>query len=239
MYRVKGRPSDHPLIVHVASAADVPRWAAAVPPAAAALAEACWPGPLTLLLPRRPDVDATVAGGHDTIGLRVPAHPLALQLLQVFDGGVAAPSANHFGRVSPTTAAHVRADLGDEVDLILDGGPCTIGVEVRRPSSTSPSQPPALLRPGGIPLEALEAIVGGPVRNDTAAWPGPRDAGLALRALLARVEVVERGRVGGSAAGRGNPGRSASGPSCWIPGPTRTTTPATCTRGCGPPTTAA
>ena len=93
----------------------------------------------------------------------MPAHPLALQLLEAFGGGVAAPSANHFGRVSPTTAAHVRADLGDEVDLILDGGPCTIGVESTIVDVTV--EPPALLRPGGIPLEALEAIVGGPVQH--------------------------------------------------------------------------
>ena len=236
VYRVKGRPADHPLIVHVASAAAVPRWAAAVPPAAAALAEACWPGPLTLLLPRRADVDATVAGGRDTIGLRVPAHPLALQLLEAFDGGIAAPSANHFGRVSPTTAAHVRADLGDEVDLILDGGPCTIGVESTIVDVTV--EPPALLRPGGIPLEALEAIVGGPVHTDARRRePGPRDAGLALRARWrgSRWWRTRRRLAGGSRSS----GRSASGPSCSTPDPTRTTTPATCTRGCGPPTTAA
>ena len=189
VYRVKGRPADHPLIVHVASAAAVPRWAAAVPPAAAALAEACWPGPLTLLLPRRADVDATVAGGRDTIGLRVPAHPLALQLLEAFDGGIAAPSANHFGRVSPTTAAHVRADLGDEVDLILDGGPCTIGVESTIVDVTV--EPPALLRPGGIPLEALEAIVGGPVHTDDSGVSRAPGMLASHYAPVARVEVVE------------------------------------------------
>jgi L-threonylcarbamoyladenylate synthase len=189
VYRVKGRPADHPLIVHVGSAEAVPDWADAVPPAATALAAACWPGPLTLLLPRRPDVDATVAGGRDTIGLRVPAHPLALALLQAFGGGVAAPSANRFGRVSPTTAAHVRADLGDEVDLILDGGPCSVGVESTIVDVTV--EPPAVLRPGGVPIEAIEAIVGGPVRADDGSVsraPGMLASHYAPRA---RVEVVE------------------------------------------------
>ena len=203
VYRVKGRPADHPLIVHVASAGAVPRWAASVPPAAAALAEACWPGPLTLLLARRPDVDATVAGGRDTIGLRVPAHPLALALLEAFDGGIAAPSANHFGRVSPTTAAHVRADLGNEVDLILDGGPCTIGVESTIVDVTV--DPPALLRPGGVPLEALEAIVGGPVLTEDGGVSRAPGMLASHYAPLARVEVVEDA-VGGPPAGRGAPG---------------------------------
>lgn len=189
VYRVKRRPADHPLIVHVASAGAVRRWATEVPPAAAALAEACWPGPLTLLLARRPDVDATVAGGRDTIGLRVPAHPLALALLEAFDGGIAAPSANHFGRVSPTTAAHVRADLGNEVDLILDGGPCTIGVESTIVDVTV--DPPALLRPGGVPLEALEAIVGGPVRTEDGGVSRAPGMLASHYAPLARLEVVD------------------------------------------------
>jgi L-threonylcarbamoyladenylate synthase len=193
VYRVKGRPADHPLIVHVASAAAVPRWAAAVPPAAAALAEACWPGPLTLLLPRRADVDATVTGGRDTIGLRVPAHPLALRLLETFDGGIAAPSANHFGRVSPTTAAHVRADLGDEVDLILDGGPCTIGVESTIVDVTV--EPPVVLRPGGIPLGALEAIIGGPVHTEDGGVSRAPGMLTSHYAPVARVEVVEDAAV--------------------------------------------
>jgi L-threonylcarbamoyladenylate synthase len=198
VYRVKGRPADHPLIVHVASAGAVPRWAVEVPPAAAALAEACWPGPLTLLLVRRPDVDATVAGARDTIGLRVPAHPLALALLEAFDGGIAAPSANHFGRVSPTTAAHVRADLGNEVDLILDGGPCTIGVESTIVDVTV--DPPVLLRPGGVPLEALEAIVSAPLRTEDGGASRAPGMLASHYAPLARVEVIEdgseaRGRV--------------------------------------------
>jgi L-threonylcarbamoyladenylate synthase len=193
VYRVKGRPAGHPLIVHVGSAAALPDWAAAVPPAAEALAAACWPGPLTLLLPRRPDVDATVAGGRDSIGLRVPAHPLALELLHAFGGGVAAPSANRFGRVSPTTAAHVRADLGDDVDLVLDGGPCTVGVESTIVDLTI--DPPAVLRPGGIPVEALEAIIGQPVRTEdggVSRAPGMLDSHYAP---TAHVELVEDGEA--------------------------------------------
>jgi L-threonylcarbamoyladenylate synthase len=191
VYRVKGRPAGHPLIVHVASVGAVERWATAIPRAASALAEACWPGPLTLLLRRRPDVDATVTGGRDTIGLRVPAHPLALALLEAFGGGIAAPSANHFGRVSPTTAAHVRADLGDEVDLVLDGGPRAVGVESTIVDVTI--DPPAVLRPGGIPIEALEAIVGGPVRAEEGGVSRAPGMLASHYAPKARVELVEDG----------------------------------------------
>ena len=138
LYAVKGRPADHPVIVHVASADDLDDWAAEVPPAAHALASRFWPGPLTLVLRRGPGVPDAITGGRETIGLRVPGQPLALALLRAFDDGIAAPSANRFGAVSPTTAAHVRASLGDDVDLILDGGPCTRRrrVDDRRPEHT-------------------------------------------------------------------------------------------------------
>jgi L-threonylcarbamoyladenylate synthase len=189
VYAVKGRPADHPLIVHIASAEALPRWAATVPPAAESLAAACWPGPLTVVLHRRPDVDPTVTGGRDTIALRVPAHPLTLAVLEAFRGGIAAPSANRFGHVSPTTAQHVRDDLGEDVDLVLDGGPCTVGVESTIIDLTV--SPPSVLRPGGIPLEALEAIVEGPVRGEDT---GPRRAPGMLAshyAPRALVELVE------------------------------------------------
>jgi L-threonylcarbamoyladenylate synthase len=189
VYAVKGRPADHPLIVHIASAEALPRWAATVPPAAESLAAACWPGPLTVVLHRRPDVDPTVTGGRDTIALRVPAHALTLAVLAAFGGGIAAPSANRFGHVSPTTAQHVRDDLGDDVDLVLEGGPCTVGVESTIIDLTV--SPPSVLRPGGIPLEALEAIVEGPVRGEDT---GPRRAPGMLAshyAPRARVELVE------------------------------------------------
>ena len=129
VFSAKGRPADHPLIVHVAAAEQLPEWAATVPPAAALLADACWPGPLTLLVPKAAHVLRVVTGGRDTVGVRVPAHPITTELLTRFGGGLAAPSANRFGKVSPTTAQHVAADLGTAVDYILDGGACPVGVE--------------------------------------------------------------------------------------------------------------
>jgi L-threonylcarbamoyladenylate synthase len=137
LYRVKRRPADHPVIVHFADAERAFQWAREVPESAHALAEKFWPGPLTLILNRADHVGGFVTGGQDTVGVRVPAHPLAHELLVEFSGeeggrrfsGVAAPSANRFGRVSPTTAQHVRDDLGEDVDFVLDGGPCGVGIE--------------------------------------------------------------------------------------------------------------
>jgi L-threonylcarbamoyladenylate synthase len=186
VYAIKGRPGGHPLIVHVASADKIDRWAEAVTDDARRLAALCWPGPLTLLLRRRPDVDATATGGRDTIGLRVPAHPMSLELLDRFGGGIAAPSANRFGRVSPTTADHVRADLGDRVDLILDGGPCPIGIESTIIDCTT--TPFTLLRPGGIPAEAIETHLGVAIRQDTG---GPsRAPGMLTSHYAPRARVV-------------------------------------------------
>ena len=161
VFAAKGRPADHPLIVHVAAADRLPAWAASVPPTAALLAEACWPGPLTLLVPKAGHVLSLVTGGRDTVGIRVPAHPLATEFLLRFGGGVAAPSANRFGKVSPTTAQHVAVDLGDSVDYILDGGPCPIGVESTIVDCTV--HPPQVLRPGGITTEVIEALLQGPL----------------------------------------------------------------------------
>lgn len=157
IFAVKGRPMDHPLIVHVGSAGQLGEWAATIPVSAAVLADACWPGPLTLLVARAANVLDLVTGGRSTIGVRVPAHPLTLELLARFGGGLAAPSANRFGRVSPTTADHVRADLGDDVDFVLDGGPCPIGVESTIVDCTV--DPPQILRPGGIPTEHIAALL--------------------------------------------------------------------------------
>ena len=157
IFSVKGRPADHPLIVHIGAAAQLGEWASAIPPAAAVLADACWPGPLTLLVPRAASVLDVVTGGRSTVGVRVPAHPLTLELLARFGGGLAAPSANRFGRVSPTTADHVRADLGDDVDFVLDGGPCPVGVESTIVDCTV--DPPQVLRPGGISSEEIEALL--------------------------------------------------------------------------------
>jgi L-threonylcarbamoyladenylate synthase len=158
VFAVKGRPANHPLIVHVASAAELPRWASEVPVAAQRLADACWPGPLTLLLRKSARVPLTTTGGLDSVGLRVPAHPVALELLRRFGGGVAAPSANRFGRVSPTRAEHVSSDLGDDIDLLLDGGECELGLESTILDLTS--EVPRLLRPGGVTVERIESLLG-------------------------------------------------------------------------------
>lgn len=170
VFAVKRRPADHPLIVHVGASALLGEWASTTPPAAAILADACWPGPLTLLVPRAETVLDVVTGGRSTVGIRVPAHPLTLELLERFGGGLAAPSANRFGRVSPTTAAHVRADLGDDVDFVLDGGPCPVGVESTIVDCTV--DPPQVLRPGGIPSEEIESLL----EMTLAAPEGPRRA---------------------------------------------------------------
>lgn len=159
VFAVKGRPFDHPLIVHLAAADQIDRWAVRIPDAARSLAAACWPGPLTLLLERSDRVLDAVTGGRDTVGLRVPAHPVAQELLRSFGGGVAGPSANRFGHVSPTTAEHVRRDLGSDVDVILDGGPCRVGVESTIVDCTT--DPPQVLRPGAISVDDVERILDG------------------------------------------------------------------------------
>lgn len=190
VFAVKGRPPDHPLIVHLPGVEHLERWSSRVPAAAAALAEALWPGPLTLLVPRAGDVIDEVTGGRTSVGLRVPDHRVALAMLAEVEGGVAAPSANRYGRVSPTTAAHVVADLGADVDLVLDGGPCEVGVESTIVDCTG--EVPEVLRPGGIDLVRLEAVLGGPVRRWTGDGPA-RAPGMhaAHYAPSARVRVVD------------------------------------------------
>jgi L-threonylcarbamoyladenylate synthase len=169
IFAAKGRPADHPVIVHLTSAAALPQWAREVPPAADKLAEKLWPGPLTLILKRARYVIDEVTGGQDTVGLRVPAHPMAQTLLRSFGGGIAAPSANRFGRISPTTAEHVRDELDDRVDLILDGGACEVGIESTILDLSSGV--PVLLRPGRIAVPDLERLLGVPVGNRTSSSP--------------------------------------------------------------------
>lgn len=161
LYALKGRPSTHPVIVHLAGSGQLPDWARDPSPAALQLAQAFWPGPLTLVLKRAPQVLDAVTGGQDTVGLRVPAHPVAHALLQAFGGGVAAPSANRFGRVSATSAQHVREEFGQEIECVLDGGECAVGIESTIVDVSGPQ--PVLLRPGGVGLEALERVLRGPV----------------------------------------------------------------------------
>lgn len=171
IFAAKGRPHSHPLIVHLAPEARLDDWAIDIPEAARRLARAAWPGPLTLILRKGPRVAAAVTAGADTVGLRVPAHPVAQALLRRFGGGVAAPSANRFGAVSPTTADHVARDLGDAVDYLLDGGPCEVGVESTIVDLSRGR--PVLLRPGGLPREQIEPITGPLAAPDAAAPAAP------------------------------------------------------------------
>ncbi len=175
VFAAKGRPAEHPLIVHVASKAQVSDYAARVPDFAQRLIDAFWPGPLTLILPRREGVARAAAGGQDSIGLRCPSHPVAQALLQAAGTGVAAPSANQFGRVSPTTAQHVQAEFGEAL-LILDGGPCLVGIESTIVDCTRGA--PVLLRPGHITREQVEAACGHAVLSPEAmAQAAPRASG--------------------------------------------------------------
>ena len=161
IFEAKGRPANHPLIVHVASAQGVQRFASHVPDFAQKLIDAFWPGPLTLILPRRPEVAAVAAGGQNSVGLRCPSHPVAHAVLQSAEAlgvfGVAAPSANLFGRVSPTTAAHVAGEFGDSL-LIIDGGACDVGIESTIVDCTRAA--PVLLRPGVITPKQLSEACG-------------------------------------------------------------------------------
>lgn len=166
VFAAKGRPADHPVIVHLASIAHLERWAREVPEPARRLAAAFWPGPLTLVLKRAHGVSDVLTGGQDTVGVRVPSHPVAQALLAAFaagdDGhrliGVAAPSANRFGRISPTTAEHVRFEFGDGIDMILDGGPCEVGIESTIVAFTNDK--PVLLRPGRITSQDIASVIG-------------------------------------------------------------------------------
>ena len=158
VFAIKGRPTDHPLIVHLAWAAQSGEWAAEIPETARRLMARFWPGPLTLVLPARDDVPRAVTGGQASVALRAPNHPMALALLRAFGGGLAAPSANRFGAVSPTEAQHVRAALGDSVDHVLDGGPCSYGLESTIVSLLN--ERPRVLRPGALPLAVLRDTLG-------------------------------------------------------------------------------
>jgi len=163
IFAVKGRPEDHPLIVHLPDASHVPRWAREFSHGARALADAFWPGPLTLVLPRTGRASDFVTGGEDSVGLRVSSHPVAHELLRTFGDGIAAPSANRFGRISPTTAAHVAQDLGDAVSLILDGGSCDVGIESTIVAFVGGTA--VLLRPGGVSVAELERVLHGALQS--------------------------------------------------------------------------
>jgi L-threonylcarbamoyladenylate synthase len=203
IFALKGRPADHPLIVHLGDAAQLDAWARDIPAAARTLAQRFWPGPLTLILRRARSVPDAVTGGQDTVGLRVPAHPVALALLKAFGGGLAAPSANRFGHVSPTTAQHVREEFGEALPLVLDGGPCAVGIESSIVDLSSGA--PRVLRPGRIATDALEGALGQRIAEG-AATASPRVSGslashyapgtptelLARAALAARLDALAR-----------------------------------------------
>jgi L-threonylcarbamoyladenylate synthase len=165
IYAAKGRPQDHPVIVHLAPGAPLDYWAADIPREAHALADAFWPGPLTMILRRAPNIPDAVSGGQDTVGLRCPSHPVAIALLRAFKGGrggVAAPSANKFGAVSPTLAQHVRDEFGQDatVAMVLDGGASMVGIESTIVDlSRLATHGPVLLRPGHISAEAIAAVI--------------------------------------------------------------------------------
>lgn len=188
VFAIKGRPTHHPLIVHLAAASQLVGWGH-VDRRAETLARAFWPGPLTLIVPRGPLALDAVTGGLETVGVRVPAHPVALALLERFGGGLAAPSANRFGFVSPTTAEHVAHDLAGEDIGLLDGGPCQVGIESTIVDVSG--ERPAILRLGAISREAVEAVLGEPVEvvlhADRAKAPGQLASHYAPRA---RLEVV-------------------------------------------------
>lgn len=173
LYAAKGRPSDHPVIVHFADAERAFAWAREVPEAARKLATRFWPGPLTLILKRARQAGDFVTGGQDTVGLRVPSHPVAQALLREFDGAIAAPSANRFGEVSATTAAHVREDLAADADIVLEGGPSDIGIESTIVDLSGGKA--VLLRPGHIGAAELEAALGAKLAAQAA--DAPRHSG--------------------------------------------------------------
>jgi L-threonylcarbamoyladenylate synthase len=195
IFALKGRPAEHPVIVHFASAEAAFDWARDVPAAARKLAQAFWPGPLTLILHRAAHVPDAVTGGQDTVGLRVPSHPVARELLAQFGGGVAAPSANKFGRISPTRAEHVREDLGADAALILEGGAAEVGIESTIVDLTRGQ--PVLLRPGHIKPEDIERVLGeAPLAPDADAprASGTLEAHYAPRAALKlakRSEIID------------------------------------------------
>ena len=183
IFDIKRRPYDHPLIVHIADASRLQYWANEIPQEAWQLAERFWPGPLTLILPHSRHVPKNITGGQSTVGLRVPAHPVALELLDALgpEEALAAPSANRFGRISPTTAAHVRDELGDAVDMVLDGGSCDVGLESTivgfEDQGDGKANRVVVLRPGGISQASLEEVLGSKIISEAGTQPRPRVPG--------------------------------------------------------------
>lgn len=217
IYAAKGRPSNHPVIVHIAPQGDVSYWAAEVPPEARLLIDAFWPGPLTLILKRAPHIVDTVSGGQDSIGIRCPSHPVAQALLAAFaagkpngQGGVAAPSANKFGQVSPTRAEHVRSEFPEEVAAgmpVLEGGASEVGIEstILDLSRLDRGAGPVLLRPGHISAAQIEAVLGVQVFAPDAAAPRASGTLKAHYAPRTPLELASDERMRDVLAGRNLP----------------------------------
>jgi len=198
IFTLKGRPTTHPLIVHLDNRRFLHRWAREVPPAAQRLAERFWPGPLTLVLPKADRVLDLVTGGQDSVAVRVPAHPMAQQLLTAFGGGVAAPSANRYGHVSPTRAEHVREEFGEAVRVVLDGGECRLGLESTIVACLGGSV--RLLRPGLITLSQLRSAVGEVQAGPAADAPRTPGSARAHYAPLTPLRLVAGGLIERQAA---------------------------------------
>ncbi len=193
IFALKERPAWHPLIVHLDSARFLHRWARDVPDAAAKLAQRFWPGPLTLVLPRESNVLDIVTGGQDTVAVRVPSHPMALQLLTAFGGGIAAPSANRYGHISPTRAEHVREEFGDSVRVLLDGGECKVGLESTIVACVNGEV--RLLRPGHVTLSQLRREVGEVVSGAGAESPRVPGSSAAHYAPATPLRLVPAGQL--------------------------------------------
>jgi L-threonylcarbamoyladenylate synthase len=198
IFALKGRPADHPLIVHLGNQRELQQWVADIPPLALRLAARFWPGPLTLILPKAAHVNTVVTGGQDSIGIRIPAHPIAQQLLAAFGGAIAAPSANRYGRLSPTSAEHVREEFGDAVKIVLDGGESPIGLESTIVACLGGAA--RLLRPGSITRTQLEQVVG---KLAEGAGSVPRASGDRPQhyAPFTPLEIIASANVEESAAG--------------------------------------
>jgi L-threonylcarbamoyladenylate synthase len=205
IFAIKGRPAGHPVIVHGHDSSVLERYARAVTPELRLLADTFWPGPLTVVTARSPRVSDLITGGRDTVGLRVPDQSLTREMLRLLGAGIAAPSANLFGRTSPTTAQHVVDDLGSSIDLVLDGGPCAVGVESTILDMSVSD--PVILRTGGIGADQIESVLGRPVvriADGPARAPGMLESHYAPRATVVIAspgELEQRIARAGAAAG--------------------------------------
>jgi L-threonylcarbamoyladenylate synthase len=205
IFEVKGRPTTHPVIVHLDSPRYLHRWVRDVPESAMRMGDRFWPGPLTIVMPRAPQVHDIVTGGQDTVAIRVPAHPMAQQLLKAFGGGIAAPSANRYGRLSPTRAEHVRDELGEAVRVILDGGGCQVGLESTIVACEG--QDVRLLRPGAVTASQLRSVVGELIVGADLQSPRVPGSSPAHYAPTTPMVIVPSGEIDAQAAALSSGGR--------------------------------